>query len=314
MTFDRRILPLRPRRSTGHDGSRGIFDLSVVVTAEEDLVEEEDIRLSFDHAGDWADGNNRKTHKVPGASSQTQKKTADSGVQHNGFELPHSRLSSRVSKGRGRRLEEPAQLFGRETPFPFDFRPSEPGIGLCELPPKPNARHAGTQTSPELLPEVTAPKKTFSNSQVRFVNRSRRKFMRSRKQTIELVSDDADVDMICAFCDYEAIYGEPPYALIAHYEIQERRKRKERLAQAKRVRQAVKTTFNDTTSTASETHPDFPPGYISSDLYLDWERLPPDRRAWDHTTTSPCQSTSAGNGWVNVSDFPMEGTSYQYGG
>ncbi|KAG5356905.1 hypothetical protein CKK34_6286 [Yarrowia sp. E02] len=280
MSVERRILPIRPRRRGQGANSKAIFSLPLLLSTPSSVDEEEDIRLSYDHAGTWSDYTNRKIRSSDDKSKpfpkpkEKQKQFVSVGIQHDGFQLPPARRSARVGlSGTDRQLSRVSDLFEGQSFYSFDFHSQEPGVGPVTAPVKLPYRHAETQTPAENLPQTEIPQWTYSKRRVRFVNRSRRKYMQEKRKTVKVKkkkkgneeNEEEEEGWICPFCDYEDIYKEPPYALISQYEMREKDEWRRATLHKKSSGNSVGT---QNFGKSSKTFPD---------SYYEWESRPPDR-------------------------------------
>ncbi|KAG5366952.1 hypothetical protein CJU89_1401 [Yarrowia sp. B02] len=267
MSVERRILPLRPRRRAS---SKAIFNLPLILSTTTAPPEEEDTRLSFDHAGNWSEAPTRKIRSSHGDSEQTERKFASVGIQHDGLQLPPSRRSARVGFGQSSHL---ADLFEGQGYYEFDFMSKGSGVGQDSGPVKPSYKHAETQTPAENLPQVHVPQWTYSQRRVRFVNRSRRKYMKEKRKAKRAmgVENEGRSGYVCPFCEYEEVYKEPPYAWVSDYEMKEKE-------EWQRCKQKMNAGLN------SDIHMFESSLHVFPDSYYEWESRPPDRGA---TSFSP---------------------------
>lgn len=249
MSVDRRIIPIRPRRSGQRAPPKPIFNLPLILST--NTPEDEDIRLSFDHAGNWSQASVRKVREKPFENSP-ERKFVSVGIQHDGFELSHSRISANVGCTDGSTAV--GDLFEGQGHYEFDFKAE------MKEPVKSSYQHAETQT--DVLPGVTLPQWTYSKRRVRFVNRSRRKYMKEKRKVKVAEKEEK---WICPFCDYEDIYNEPPRALISAYEENEK-----------------KQFQLQTKKTGASAMPLFSTFMMFPDSYYEWESQPPDRSYISH--------------------------------
>ena len=276
MSVERRILPIPLRRRSQRAASNTNCNMPLIFsTSSLTTGEDEDIRLSFDHAGNWTGTANRKIRSLPQRSRRlgkpAEKHFASVGIQHDGLQLPPSRRSARVGYGRtDYRSSYLADLFEGQGFHSFDFQANDWGIGQVTSPVRPSYKHAETQTPSDNLPQAQIPQWTYSKRRVRFVNRSRRRYMQEKRKVNKVnVRKDEEIEKdewICPFCDYEDIYKEPPYALISQYEMREKDEwRRSALQQASRH------------GNGSEIHV-FGKSYrVFPDNYYEWESRPPDQ-------------------------------------
>jgi hypothetical protein len=109
--------------------------------------------------------------------------------------------------------------------------------GPCSLPPGSVTHHDGSSVA------ASRGSRSSRRDSKRRLDRSLDRAARRRRQvateTRRTNPDNATLDWICEFCEYESIFGEPPRALIRTYEIKDRKRRQEE-ADRKRLLEKAK--------------------------------------------------------------------------
>lgn len=139
----------------------------------------------------------------------------------------------------------------------------------------PNSRDFathGTQTSPHMGTNQQLPPPAAGSAPINpgqrprrsrdsiYASAARRRKMQQQYTNIHNPPGPEEF-WICEFCEYEAIFGEPPRALIRQYEIKDRKERR-RLAEKRRLlekakmkgRKGKKATKNATKQSANQPH------------------------------------------------------------
>ena len=108
----------------------------------------------------------------------------------------------------------------------------------------------GTQTSPNMNPQASQggnPQQSTTNAPGKksrrrrgdvYVLAARQRKLQQEYSNIQHPPAPEDI-WICEFCEYEAIFGQPPHALIRQYEIKDRKERR-RLAEKRRLLEKAK--------------------------------------------------------------------------
>ncbi|GAD97666.1 hypothetical protein NFIA_078450 [Paecilomyces variotii No. 5] len=163
-------------------------------------------------------------------------------------------------------------------PFPLPQHPRSPNAAISNSTQNPHGGVAiqGTQTSPNMATQTNhaatqqqqaqgsqsnaQPKKTRRSPSSIYALAARQRKIQQQYANLHHPPNPEDI-WICEFCEYEAIFGHPPEALIRQYEIKDRKERK-RLAEKRRLlekakmkgRKGKKATKN-AAKNAAATHP-----------------------------------------------------------
>jgi len=146
----------------------------------------------------------------------------------------------------------PGDHYSQQAP---QYHPAPPPpMPHSQLPPHQRGVNTqGTQTSPNMaghqqqngaLPAqgqqpVPPPQKPRRPPAARYARAARQRRLDQEYQNYHHPPKDEDF-WICEFCEYEAIFGHPPEALVRQYEIKDRRERK-RLAEKRRLLEKAKS-------------------------------------------------------------------------
>ncbi|KAK6336264.1 hypothetical protein TWF696_001824 [Orbilia brochopaga] len=128
---------------------------------------------------------------------------------------------------------------------PFTFKCDSPvsaNLAYSHPPPNMGANYqrsvstVGTQTSPNISGSNAYPQTPKKKSAARAA--ARREFLQQQRLRQRQASGNKGEIWICEFCEYEAIFGQPPEALMRQYDIRDRRERRERKEAENRRRRA----------------------------------------------------------------------------
>ncbi|KAF3928008.1 hypothetical protein AA313_de0200671 [Arthrobotrys entomopaga] len=128
---------------------------------------------------------------------------------------------------------------------PFTFKCDSPvaaNLAYSHPPPNIGANYqrsmstVGTQTSPNMSGGNAYPQQQKKKSAARAA--ARREFLQQQRLRQRQASGNKGEIWICEFCEYEAIFGQPPEALMRQYDIRDRKERRERKEAENRRRRA----------------------------------------------------------------------------
>ncbi|KAF3940399.1 hypothetical protein ABW19_dt0203325 [Dactylella cylindrospora] len=128
---------------------------------------------------------------------------------------------------------------------PFTFKCDSPvsaNLAYSHPPPGVNGNYqrsmstVGTQTSPNMSGSNSYPPQPKKKSAAR--EAARRQYLQQQRLRQRQASGNKGEIWICEFCEYEAIFGQPPEALMRQYDIRDRRERRERKEAENRRRRA----------------------------------------------------------------------------
>ncbi|KAJ9244689.1 hypothetical protein DTO207G8_2246 [Paecilomyces variotii] len=140
-------------------------------------------------------------------------------------------------------------------PFPLPQHPRSPSSAVTNSAQNSQGGVAtqGTQTSPNMATQANQaaaqqqvpgsqsnaqPKKTRRSPSSIYALAARQRKIQQQYANLHHPPNPEDI-WICEFCEYEAIFGHPPEALIRQYEIKDRKERK-RLAEKRRLLEKAK--------------------------------------------------------------------------
>lgn len=140
-------------------------------------------------------------------------------------------------------------------PFPLPQHPRSPSSAVTNSAQNSQGGVAtqGTQTSPNMATQANQaaaqqqvpgsqsnaqPKKTRRSPSSIYALAARQRKIQQQYANLHRPPNPEDI-WICEFCEYEAIFGHPPEALIRQYEIKDRKERK-RLAEKRRLLEKAK--------------------------------------------------------------------------
>ncbi|EGX49330.1 hypothetical protein AOL_s00078g363 [Orbilia oligospora ATCC 24927] len=128
---------------------------------------------------------------------------------------------------------------------PFTFKCDSPvsaNLAYSHPPPNVGANYqrsmstVGTQTSPNMSGNNSYPQQQKKKSAARAA--ARREYLQQQRLKQRHANGNKGEIWICEFCEYEAIFGQPPEALMRQYDIRDRRERRERKEAENRRRRA----------------------------------------------------------------------------